>query len=111
MTAILLLSDAAKEALKSGLSDMDYLRSKVAQTVDMGEDDDNKDGDEEEEDDAPLQHTDSAYESGDRDNVSKVKSSVSSEEKKQSKVKKTAKQEVTVLSEVIFYPQTLRAAH
>ncbi|XP_030593757.1 putative RNA-binding protein 19 [Archocentrus centrarchus] len=91
--------DATKEALKSGLSDMDYLRSKVAQTADMGEDDENKDGDEEEEDDGPLLHTDSAYESGDRENISKVKSSVSSEEKKQSKMKKTAKQETEPMTE------------
>uniref|UniRef100_A0A3P9CJ35 Probable RNA-binding protein 19 n=1 Tax=Maylandia zebra TaxID=106582 RepID=A0A3P9CJ35_9CICH len=80
--------DATKEALKSGLSDMDYLRSKVAQTADTEEE-------EEEDDDGPLQHTDSDYESGDRENISKVKSSVTSEEKDQSKVKKPAKQEAT----------------
>uniref|UniRef100_A0AAX7UBW6 Probable RNA-binding protein 19 n=1 Tax=Astatotilapia calliptera TaxID=8154 RepID=A0AAX7UBW6_ASTCA len=82
-----------EEALKSGLSDMDYLRSKVAQTADTEEEE------EEEDDDGPLQHTDSDYESGDRENISKVKSSVTSEEKDQSKVKKPAKQEVTPLSE------------
>uniref|UniRef100_A0AAX7TIN5 RRM domain-containing protein n=1 Tax=Astatotilapia calliptera TaxID=8154 RepID=A0AAX7TIN5_ASTCA len=81
--------DATKEALKSGLSDMDYLRSKVAQTADTEEEE------EEEDDDGPLQHTDSDYESGDRENISKVKSSVTSEEKDQSKVKKPAKQEAT----------------
>uniref|UniRef100_A0AAX7T6U8 Probable RNA-binding protein 19 n=1 Tax=Astatotilapia calliptera TaxID=8154 RepID=A0AAX7T6U8_ASTCA len=78
-----------EKALKSGLSDMDYLRSKVAQTADTEEEE------EEEDDDGPLQHTDSDYESGDRENISKVKSSVTSEEKDQSKVKKPAKQEAT----------------
>lgn len=104
-----LLPDATKEALKSGLSDMDYLRSKVAQTADTEEEEDeNKDEEEEEEDDdGPLQHTDSDYESGDRENISKVKSSVTSEEKDQSKVKKPATQEVTLLSEAAlnFYIQ------
>lgn len=98
-----LIPDATKEALKSGLSDMDYLRSKVAQTEDTEEEE------EEEDDDGPLQHTDSDYESGDRENISKVKSSVTSEEKDQSKVKKPAKQEVTLLSEAVlnFYIQSL----
>ncbi|KAL3975876.1 ATF-like basic leucine zipper transcriptional factor [Sarotherodon galilaeus] len=93
--------DATKEALKSGLSDMDYLRSKVAQTADTEEEEDeNKDEEEEEEDDdGPLQHTDSDYESGDRENFSKVKSSVTSEEKDQSKVKKPAKQETEPTTE------------
>uniref|UniRef100_A0AAX7SV11 Probable RNA-binding protein 19 n=1 Tax=Astatotilapia calliptera TaxID=8154 RepID=A0AAX7SV11_ASTCA len=85
-----------EKALKSGLSDMDYLRSKVAQTADTEEEE------EEEDDDGPLQHTDSDYESGDRENISKVKSSVTSEEKDQSKVKKPAKQEVTPLSEAVL---------
>lgn len=92
---MLLIPDATKEALKSGLSDMDYLRSKVAQTADTEEE-------EEEDDDGPLQHTDSDYESGDRENISKVKSSVTSEEKDQSKVKKPAKQEVNLLSEAVL---------
>lgn len=93
-----LIPDATKEALKSGLSDMDYLRSKVAQTEDTEEE-------EEEDDDGPLQHTDSDYESGDRENILKVKSSVTSEENDQSKVK----QEVTLLSEAVlnFYIQSL----
>uniref|UniRef100_A0AAQ6ADV0 RRM domain-containing protein n=1 Tax=Amphiprion ocellaris TaxID=80972 RepID=A0AAQ6ADV0_AMPOC len=83
--------DEAKEA--AGLSDMDYLRSKVTRTEDMMEESEEKDdGDDEEEDDAPVQHTDSAYESGDRENVSKTKTAVSSEDMK---VKKTAKQEPT----------------
>uniref|UniRef100_A0A669F7A2 RNA binding motif protein 19 n=1 Tax=Oreochromis niloticus TaxID=8128 RepID=A0A669F7A2_ORENI len=103
-------SEDEDEALKSGLSDMDYLRSKVAQTADTEEEeeDENKDEEEEEEDDdGPLQHTDSDYESGDRENISKVKSSVTSEEKDQSKVKKPATQEVTLLSEAAlnFYIQ------
>lgn len=92
---MLLLSGASKEALKSGLSDMEYLRSKVAQTDDTMEENEPKDdgagGDDE--DNGPVQHTDSAYESGD---TSKTNTSVSSEDKKHSKAKKTAKQEVTV---------------
>uniref|UniRef100_A0A671YGG4 Probable RNA-binding protein 19 n=1 Tax=Sparus aurata TaxID=8175 RepID=A0A671YGG4_SPAAU len=62
---------ATKEALKSGLSDMEYLRSKVATTDDTLEEEDGEGADDEDEDQA------------------------SSEEKKQSKAKKTAKQEVT----------------
>ncbi|XP_054466778.1 probable RNA-binding protein 19 [Anoplopoma fimbria] len=85
---------ATKEALKSGLSDMEYLRSKVAQTDDTMEESEEKHDGEENEDCGPVQHTDSAYESGDRDNVSKTKTSVSSEDKKQSKAKKNAKQEM-----------------
>lgn len=92
---MLLLSGASKEALKSGLSDMEYLRSKVAQTDDTMEENELKDdgagGDDE--DNGPVQHTDSAYESGD---TSKTNTTVSSEDKKHSKAKKTAKQEVTV---------------
>lgn len=91
----LLLSGATKEALKSGLSDMEYLRSKVATTDDTLEEEDGEGGDDEDEDRGPVQHTDSAYESGDRENTSKAKTPASSEEKKQSKAKKTAKQEVT----------------
>ncbi|KAM9392110.1 putative RNA-binding protein 19 isoform 2-T2 [Pholidichthys leucotaenia] len=86
--------DTNKEALKSGLSDMDYLRSKVTKTTDIMEAD--EDGDDEEANDAAVQHTDSAYESGDKENVSKNKTSVSSESKKQSKGKKTAQQAVTM---------------
>lgn len=91
----LLLSGATKEALKSGLSDMEYLRSKVATTDDTLEEEDGEGADDEDEDQGPVQHTDSAYESGDRENTSKTKTPASSEEKKQSKAKKTAKQEVT----------------
>uniref|UniRef100_A0A8D3ECR7 Probable RNA-binding protein 19 n=1 Tax=Scophthalmus maximus TaxID=52904 RepID=A0A8D3ECR7_SCOMX len=57
-----------KGALESGLSDMDYLRSKVAQmdeTMEQGEEkDDGEGGDDEDEDrGAVQQHADSAYES------------------------------------------------
>ncbi|XP_026200086.1 probable RNA-binding protein 19 [Anabas testudineus] len=92
---------ATKEALKSALSDMEYLRSKVAQTVDtMGEEkDDDEEGDDEDEDNGPIQHTDSAYESGDRENVSKTKTSISSEDKNQSKAKKTGQQETESTTE------------
>lgn len=97
---MLLIPGATKEALKSGLSDMEYLRSKVAQTDDTmeesGEKDDGEGDDDEDEDCGPVQHTDSAYESGDRENMSKTKTSVASEDKKQSKAKKTTKQEVTI---------------
>uniref|UniRef100_A0A3Q2PCU7 Probable RNA-binding protein 19 n=1 Tax=Fundulus heteroclitus TaxID=8078 RepID=A0A3Q2PCU7_FUNHE len=62
--------DDKKEALKSGLSDMDYLRSKVAQTMEESDEEDEAD---DEEDDGPTQHGDSAYESGERENVSKSK--------------------------------------
>lgn len=86
------------------MSDMEYLRSKVAQTEDtMSEEkDDDEGGDDEDEDNGPVQHTDSAYESGDREKVSKTKSPVSSEDKKQYKANKTskAKQEVTVQAEL-----------
>lgn len=88
---------ATKEALTSGLSDMEYLRLKVAQTEDTMEEGEEKD--DEDEDCGPVPHTDSAYESGDRENVSKTKTSVSSEDKKQSKVKKTAKPETEPTTE------------
>lgn len=78
--------DNAKEALKKGLSDMDYLRSKIVAASDMEEakDDENEDDsakaeesddevkdedeeeEEEEEEESTIQHTDSAYESGDK---------------------------------------------
>uniref|UniRef100_A0A8C2XMY4 Probable RNA-binding protein 19 n=1 Tax=Cyclopterus lumpus TaxID=8103 RepID=A0A8C2XMY4_CYCLU len=73
-SVLLLLSGATKEALKSGLSDMEYLRSKVAQTDDTMEESEEKDDGDENEDCGPMQHTDN---------------------KRQSKAKKTAKQEVT----------------
>ncbi|XP_024130926.1 probable RNA-binding protein 19 [Oryzias melastigma] len=80
----------AKEALKSGLSDMDYLRSKMAPIKDTKDED-------EEEDDGAVQHADSAYESGDRENTAKTKPSP--EIKKPSKAKKTAKQETEPATE------------
>ncbi|KAL1272492.1 hypothetical protein QQF64_028354 [Cirrhinus molitorella] len=81
-----------KDALKKGMSDMDYLRSKIVEKSDMvdekemdgdGEDDDDDDDDDdededeegdsanaadknEEEEEFPAQNTDSAYESGDK---------------------------------------------
>ncbi|XP_015253863.1 PREDICTED: probable RNA-binding protein 19 [Cyprinodon variegatus] len=61
---------ASKEALKSGLTDMDYLRSKVAQTMEDSEEENEAS---EEEDDGPVPHGDSAYESGERENISKLK--------------------------------------
>ncbi|TWW60369.1 RNA-binding protein 19 [Takifugu flavidus] len=87
-----------KGALTSGLSDMDYLRSKVAQTVNTLEEEEEKsDGEEEQEeeegDEDPilLQHTDSAYESG--ENSSKAKTPVLCKTK-ESKIKKSEKQEL-----------------
>ncbi|KAK1893181.1 putative RNA-binding protein 19 [Dissostichus eleginoides] len=44
-------------------------------------------------------HTDSAYESGDKENLSKTKTLVSSGDEKQSKIKKTAKQEMEPTTE------------
>ncbi|XP_061585092.1 probable RNA-binding protein 19 [Cololabis saira] len=84
-----------KDALKAGLSDMDYLRSKMAKTEDTKEeademDDGDDDDDDEEEDGDHVQQPDSAYESSDRENISKTKPAA---DKKQSKGKKTAKQE------------------
>ncbi|XP_023814266.1 probable RNA-binding protein 19 isoform X2 [Oryzias latipes] len=81
----------AKEALKSGLSDMDYLRSKMAPIEDT------KDEDEDNDDDSAVQHANSAYESGDRENTAKTKSS--SESMRPSKAKKTATQEMEPATE------------
>lgn len=86
------LLGANTEALASGLSDMEYLRSKVAQTVNtMEEKDENGNGEEEEEegddDTVPQQHTDSAYESG--ENSSKTKTSVPSKQKEHKKKRET----------------------
>ncbi|XP_017269132.1 probable RNA-binding protein 19 isoform X2 [Kryptolebias marmoratus] len=81
---------ASQEAVKSGLSDMDYLRSKVVRTEDtIEESDELNEGDEEEEEgeDAPVQLADSAYESGENVYLAKL----SSAEKKPSK--KSTKQE------------------
>lgn len=100
--AVMFLLGASKQALTSSLSDMEYLRSKVAETVNtMEEKEENSDGEEEveevkeeegDEDPVPPQHTDSAYESG--ENLSKTKSSVPCK-KKESKMKKSEKQEVS----------------
>lgn len=75
--------------MQSGLSDMDYLRSKVVQTQDTEENDKHDEGDEEEE--AQAQHADSAYESSENASLAKT-----SAEKKLSKVKESATQEVNV---------------
>lgn len=78
----------------SELSDMDYLRSKVASTDDSVEGSKEKNEDEDdnaEEDGGTAQHPDSAYESG--ENSSKAKSS---KNKTHSKDKKSAQQEVNV---------------
>lgn len=98
-SAVMILLGASKEALTSGLSDMEYLRSKMAETVNtMEEKEENSDDEEEEEeqegddDPVPLQHTDSAYESG--ENSSKTKTSVPCK-KTESKMKKSEKQEVS----------------
>lgn len=97
-----LLSGATKEALMSELSDMDYLRSKVANT-ETAEESQEKNADEEVEDDGAdddigsAQHPDSAYESG--ENAAKTKPSASSKNKMRSKDKKSALQEVTVEGE------------
>uniref|UniRef100_A0A8C5F7W4 RRM domain-containing protein n=1 Tax=Gadus morhua TaxID=8049 RepID=A0A8C5F7W4_GADMO len=58
-----------KEALKSGLSDMEYLRSKVAPTEETMEEEEEEEEEEggEEEERTPGAQVDSAYESGDRD--------------------------------------------
>ncbi|XP_016898595.1 putative RNA-binding protein 19 isoform X2 [Cynoglossus semilaevis] len=96
----------AKVALKSGLSDMEYLRSKVAQTDDTMEeneedadDDDDEDNADEDEDFVSVQHADSDYESGDREKSSKNKLSASDDDKKQKKDKKSAMQEMEPTTE------------
>lgn len=85
--------DTTKVALKKGLSDMDYLRSKMVKKSDIDEGEDEEEGDdveedeedeedekkdhkakeEDEEEDCPPQQTDSAYESGDKDTKSQNK--------------------------------------
>lgn len=100
------LSGATKEALMSELSDMDYLRSKVANT-ETAEENKEKNADEEVEDDdadedsGSAQHPDSAYESG--ENAAKTKPSASSKNKMQRKNKKNAQQEVIVEKEPRYY--------
>lgn len=63
--------DDNKEALKKGLSDMDYLRSKIVAKSDViveveMEKADEDDRAEAEDEESPVQNTDSAYESGDK---------------------------------------------
>uniref|UniRef100_A0A7N9B1F4 Probable RNA-binding protein 19 n=1 Tax=Mastacembelus armatus TaxID=205130 RepID=A0A7N9B1F4_9TELE len=87
-----------KEALKSGMSDMEYLQSKVAHTEETTEVSE-EEGDDDDEDCGPVQHADSDYESGDRENIPKTKTSVTPENKKQSKAKKTCKQETEPTTE------------
>ncbi|XP_034026101.1 probable RNA-binding protein 19 [Thalassophryne amazonica] len=86
----------SKEALKSTLSDMEYLRSKVAQPErtmeESGEEDDGEYGHNTDEDIGSTQQAGSTHDSGDSHNISKPKTSLSSVDRK-SKVKKTAKQE------------------
>uniref|UniRef100_W5MP23 Probable RNA-binding protein 19 n=1 Tax=Lepisosteus oculatus TaxID=7918 RepID=W5MP23_LEPOC len=68
------LTGPGKEALKTGLSDMDYLRSKVVRQ--QGESEEEEDDDEElvtEKEPVPAQPLDSAYESGDKDTAHKSK--------------------------------------
>lgn len=91
----------SKEAQKCGLSDMEYLRSKVALTKDtMERDNAEVDGEGGENyNSGAVQHTDSAYESGDRENISKAKTAVSSKDKELSKAKKAAKNEVIGLKQ------------
>ncbi|XP_072288983.1 probable RNA-binding protein 19 isoform X2 [Eucyclogobius newberryi] len=79
-----------KEALKSGLSDMEYLRSKVSDTNDTVEEKENDD----DEDNNTLGVTDSAYESSDRENVSEA-----SKTQKPGKVKKAVKSEMDPTTE------------
>ncbi|KAK3574803.1 hypothetical protein QTP86_018394 [Hemibagrus guttatus] len=71
--------DSAKMALKQGLSDMDYLRSKVAKKPDMVDEKEEEDNaEEEEEEEGPMQQLDSAYESGDKDSLKATTASSSS---------------------------------
>uniref|UniRef100_A0A8C7VFM6 Probable RNA-binding protein 19 n=1 Tax=Oncorhynchus mykiss TaxID=8022 RepID=A0A8C7VFM6_ONCMY len=64
---------ADKEALKSGLSDMEYLRSKVAQTEGAAVEKNNDDEDEDAEDKpSAVQQTDGAYESRDTDCIQRA---------------------------------------
>lgn len=82
-----------KEALKSGLSDMEYLRSKVANTQDTIEEKDEDEGN-----NIPGV-TDSAYESGDRENTSMAKTTSASKNQKPNKTKKAAENEIEPTTE------------
>ena len=80
------LSGADKEALKSGLSDMEYLRSKVAQTEGAAVEKNNDDEDEDAEDKpAAVQQTDGAYESRDTDCIQRATAPASSLHQSQGK--------------------------
>ncbi|XP_077572018.1 putative RNA-binding protein 19 [Stigmatopora nigra] len=81
-----------KEALKSDLSDMDYLRTKMLPTEDPMDESEKADG--KKRDGGSTQVNDSAYESGDLETTLEVKSSGSAEGKTWQKEKKNKKQEL-----------------
>lgn len=82
-----------KEALKAGLSDMDYLRLKVTNTKNTLE------GKESDEGNNTAGVTDSAHESGDRENLSMTKIRAASEDQRADKSKKAAKNETDPTTE------------
>uniref|UniRef100_A0A8C7LEQ3 Probable RNA-binding protein 19 n=1 Tax=Oncorhynchus kisutch TaxID=8019 RepID=A0A8C7LEQ3_ONCKI len=84
---------ADKEALKSGLSDMEYLRSKVAQTEGAAVEKDDEDEDAEDEP-ATVQQTDGAYESRDTDCIQGATAPASSLDQSQGKPVKQQEQQV-----------------
>ncbi|XP_055743102.1 probable RNA-binding protein 19 [Salvelinus fontinalis] len=87
---------ADKEALKSGLSDMEYLRSKVAHTEGAAVEENNDDEDEDAEDEpAAVQQTDGAYESRDRDFIQRATAPASSLDQSQGKPGKQQETEPT----------------
>lgn len=86
------LSGADKEALKSGLSDMEYLRSKVAQTEGAAVEENNDDEDAEDEP-AAVQQTDGAYGSRDRDCIQRATAPASSLDQSHGKPSKPGKQQ------------------
>ena len=92
LKCLLLGSAEPKEALKSGLSDMEYLRSKVASTEETMEEEGGEEEEEEEDERTPGVQADSAYESGDRDSLPKPAVTPGGEKKPQRG--KKAKQEV-----------------
>ncbi|XP_064793191.1 probable RNA-binding protein 19 isoform X2 [Oncorhynchus masou masou] len=85
---------ADKEALKSGLSDMEYLRSKVAQTEGAAVEKNNEDEDAEDEP-AAVQQTDGAYESRDIDCIQRATAPASSLDQSQGKPGKQQETEPT----------------
>nr|XP_029534113.1 probable RNA-binding protein 19 [Oncorhynchus nerka] len=87
---------ADKEALKSGLSDMEYLRSKVAQTEGAAVEKNNDDEDEDAEDEpAAVQQTDGAYESRDTDCIQRASAPATSLDQSQGKPGKQQETEPT----------------